>query len=38
VQVYELNHEDFSNLDEQNVQEEGLNTISPHESENEKKF
>ena len=35
MQVYEVNHEDFSNLDEENVQEEGLNTISPHESENE---
>jgi hypothetical protein len=35
VQVYEPNSNDFSDLDEENAQEDGLNTISPHEPENE---
>jgi len=35
--VYELNLEDFSNLDEGDVQEEELNVISPNESENKVK-
>jgi hypothetical protein len=37
VQVYKLNPENFSDLDENNMQGERLNTISPQESENEKK-
>jgi hypothetical protein len=35
--VYELNLEDFSNLDEGDVQEEELNVINPNESENKVK-
>jgi hypothetical protein len=33
--VYKPNPKDFSDLDEGDVQEEGLNTISLNESENE---
>jgi hypothetical protein len=33
VQVYELNLEDFSNIDEEDIQEKKLNTTSPNESE-----
>jgi Asp-tRNA(Asn)/Glu-tRNA(Gln) amidotransferase C subunit len=33
--VYEPNLEDFSDLDDEDVQEEGLNTMSPHELEND---
>jgi len=36
VQVYEPNYEDFSDLNKENGQEEGLNIISPHEPENKK--
>jgi hypothetical protein len=32
VQVYELNSNDFSDLDEKVVQKTGLNTISTNES------
>jgi hypothetical protein len=35
--VYEPNLEDFSDLDDEDVQEEGPNTMSPHELENEVK-
>lgn len=35
VQGYEINPEDFSNLDEEDVQDEGINTMSPIESDNE---
>jgi len=35
--VYEPNLEDFSDLDDEDVQEEGLNTISPRELETEVK-
>ena len=36
VQVYEINpEEDFSNLDEEDVQDKGINTMSPIESDNE---
>jgi hypothetical protein len=35
VEVYEPNFEDFSDLDDEDVQEEGPNTMSPHEVENE---
>ena len=35
VQVYEPNFENLSDLDEEDVQEEGHNTISSHKSENE---
>ena len=35
VEVYEPNLEDFSDLDDEDVQEEGLNTMSPHELEND---
>jgi hypothetical protein len=31
--VYELNLEDFSNIDEEDIQEKKLNTTSPNESE-----
>ena len=37
MQMYKPNLEDFSHLDEKNMQKEGLNTISPHESKNEEK-
>jgi len=37
VEVYEPNLEDFSDLDDEDVQEEGSNTMSPHELENEVK-
>ena len=37
VEVYEPNLEDFSDLDDEDVQEEGLNTMSPHELETEVK-
>jgi len=37
VEVYEPNLEDFSDLDDEDVQEEGLNTTSPHELETEVK-
>jgi hypothetical protein len=37
VEVYEPNLEDFSDLDDEDVQEEGPNTMSPHELENEVK-
>jgi hypothetical protein len=37
VEVYEPNLEDFSDLDDKDVQEEGLNTMSPHELEAEVK-
>jgi hypothetical protein len=33
--VYEPNLEDFSDLDVEDVQEKGLNTISPRELEND---
>ena len=33
--MYEPNLEDFSDLDVEDVQEKGLNTISPHELEND---
>ena len=33
--MYEPNLEDFSDLDDEDVQEEGLNTMSPHELEND---
>ena len=33
--MYEPNIEDFSDLDDEDVQEEGPNTMSPHELENE---
>lgn len=35
MQVYEINPKNFSNLDEEDVQDEGINTISPIESDNE---
>jgi hypothetical protein len=35
VEVYEPNLEDFSDLDVEDVQEKGLNTISPRELEND---
>jgi len=35
VKVYEPNLEDFSDLDNKDVQEEGLNTMSSRELENE---
>jgi len=35
--VYKPNLEDFSDLDDEDMQEEGLNTISPHEFETEVK-
>jgi len=35
--VYEPNLKDFSDLDDEDVQEEGPNTMSPHELENEVK-
>ena len=38
VQVYEPNPESFSDLNENNVQGERLNTISPHESENKEEI
>jgi hypothetical protein len=34
VQVYELNLEDFSDLDEEDVQQERINIINPNESKN----
>jgi hypothetical protein len=37
VEVYEPNLEDFRDLDDEDVQEEGLNTMSPHELETEVK-
>jgi hypothetical protein len=37
VEVYEPNLKDFSDLDDEDVQEEGSNTMSPHELENEVK-
>jgi hypothetical protein len=37
VEVYEPNLEDFSDLDDEEVQEEGPNTMSPRELENEVK-
>jgi hypothetical protein len=37
LKVYELNIENFSDLDEENMWEEGPNIISTHEFENEKK-
>jgi hypothetical protein len=37
VEVYEPNLEDFSDLDDEDVQEEGPNTMSPHELENKVK-
>ena len=37
VEVYEPNLEDFSDLDDEDVQEEGPNTLSPNELENEVK-
>jgi len=37
VEVYETNLGDFSDLDDEDVQEEGLNTMSPHELETEVK-
>jgi hypothetical protein len=37
VEVYEPNIKDFSDLDDEDVQEEGPNTMSPHELENEVK-
>jgi len=37
VEVYEPNLEDFCDLDDEDVQEEGLNTMSPHELETEVK-
>jgi hypothetical protein len=37
VEVYEPNLEDFSDLDDKDVQEEGLNIMSPRELENEVK-
>jgi len=37
VEMYEPNLEDFSDLDEEDVQEEGPNTMSPHEIESEVK-
>jgi hypothetical protein len=36
-ELYEPNLEDFSDLDDEDVQEEGLNTMSPHELEAEVK-
>ena len=33
--MYELNPKDFKDLDEEDVKENGLNTTSPNESENE---
>jgi hypothetical protein len=33
--VYEPNPKDFSDLNEKDMQEEELNTISPHDSEKE---
>lgn len=35
VQGYEINPEDFSNLDEEDVQDKGINTMSPIEFDNE---
>jgi hypothetical protein len=35
VQVYEINPKNFSNLDEEDVQDEGINIISTIESDNE---
>jgi hypothetical protein len=35
VQLYELNLEDFSGLEDEDVQKKGLNTIRPNEFENE---
>jgi len=35
VHINKLNLDDFSDLDQKYVQEEGLNTISSNESENE---
>jgi hypothetical protein len=35
VEVYKPNLKEFSDLDDKDVQEEGSNTISPHELENE---
>jgi hypothetical protein len=35
VEVYEPNLKDFSDLDDEDVQEEGLNTMSPPELEND---
>jgi hypothetical protein len=35
--VYESNLKDFSDLDDEDVQQEGLNTMSPRELENEVK-
>jgi hypothetical protein len=35
VQVYELNTRNFSDLDEENMQENELNTINPNRSEKE---
>jgi len=35
IEVYEPNLEDFSDLDDEDVQEEGLNTMSPRELEND---
>jgi hypothetical protein len=37
VQVYELNTRNFSDLDEENMQENELNTINPNRSEKEVK-
>ena len=34
MQVYELNPEDFSDLDEEDVQQERINIINPNESKN----